>query len=110
MAEVVEVHAPRGRLAFAYNILTHVVPTIIDDSVHIGRRIALAYSWYLFLRRIGKAPNIPNQLSSWGLEELHAVAEALVGYATELVRHEMASLRSASAVEGPEERLINWEV
>jgi len=66
-------------------ILSEIVPRILNDGLFIGERLSLAYTWYMFLCRVARCPDVPREMERWGLSELRKVAEALVDYARALL-------------------------
>ena len=77
---------PTIKVRVGLHIISSVVPRILDDSIFIGERVALAYSWYLFMCKISLCPDVPKEMSKWGLNELQKVAEALIDYARKLLK------------------------
>jgi len=84
--ETTEQAAPT-KVRLGFQILYQIVPHILNDGVFIGDRIATAYTWYMFLCKIGRCPNdIPDNPSKWGMSELTKVSQHLVDYASRLLK------------------------
>jgi hypothetical protein len=76
------------KLYLALHVLSSIVPRILDDSVLITERVALAQTWYLFLCKIGLCPEVPEDFSAWGPSELQEIAKSLVTYSHMLISEE----------------------
>jgi len=79
-------YRPTAKVWLGIKILTDIVPSILEDGSWIGRRIAVAMTWYKFLCRTTEGcPKVPEDPRKWGSKELDAIAEALVSYAKSLL-------------------------
>jgi len=74
------------KIRLGLHIINNVVPRILNDGVYIGERISVAFSWYMFLCKIGLCPNVPKEMEKWGLEEIKIIADELVEYARKLLK------------------------
>jgi len=75
-----------ARVYLGFKILTEIVPQILEDGAWIGRRIALAKTWYMFLCMTQQGcPNVPEDPRKWGSKDLEEIADALVAYALRLL-------------------------
>jgi len=73
------------KVRLGLHILSEIVPRILNDGLFIGDRLSVAYTWYLFLCKVSKCPDVPKEMEKWGLSEIRKVAEALVDYARALL-------------------------
>ncbi len=78
----------RGNVAVqvALKILIDVAPSILDSTVPLPRRVALARTWVQVLCNLGNCPgNVPENPREWGIEHLDHVAKSLVDVATRIL-------------------------
>jgi len=72
----------------ALMILRDIVPQILDKSVFIGRRIALARTWLDFVCHLRESYciEIERDWSKWGPSELEKVVRVLIRFASDVLR------------------------
>ncbi len=69
----------------AMEILTNIVPRLLNDGVYIGTRVSLAYTWSRFLCKADKCPDTPSNIRDWDLSHIKIVADSLVDYAMSII-------------------------
>jgi len=73
----------------AITILRDVVPTILDESQPITKRIAIAYTFIKVAESTGRLP--PQELrenpSKWSSQTFYKIAEFLIQFSIDLIRN-----------------------
>ena len=84
---------PSGyRYGLAVMILREIAPRILSINNPLTSRVAVAYSWYLFIRSVAPATcrkycsDMNENYREWGEDEPERVAKALIEYASGLLK------------------------
>ena len=72
----------------ALHILRDVVPTILDESQPITKRIAISYTYLKIAENLGKLPpeEIRKDPSKWSSQTFYKIADFLVWVAIDMIR------------------------
>ena len=103
----VEEQTPRGyKYNLALRLLDNVTPNILSINNPLSRRVAIAYSWYIFLREADAricsdiCGGVDEDYRKWGEKELEAIAKALSTYAARLL-HDIMKNGTSHGVKPP---------
>ena len=77
-------YSPRQGLAVY--LLDRVVPLLLNDAESIDRKIAVARTWYLYLRDRIRENEVPPDYTKWGVKEIEKIAEAIINYVKHILK------------------------